>query len=175
MDTKIFIGIDIGKKGAIVVLDPKYGAKAAMPMNEDGELNISMLQRFLNGYKLDSLRAPREYHVIFEKLTPLHLASKSSNWSLAHQYGAIEAICISAGLSYTKVPPKEWQAVMFANIAPLRKKDGTSDTKARALLKVQELFPNMPLTDPAKPKSKVPHDGIVDAILLAEFGRRNVK
>jgi len=172
---KIFIGIDIGKDGAIKVLDPKDNFTCVMPLDSEGALDIDILKTILSTYRLESLRSPNEYHVIFEKLTPLHLASKSSNWSLAHQYGAIEACCISLSLPYTKVPPKEWQAMMFSNIAPLRKKDGTSDTKGRALLKVQELFPSMKLTDPNKPKSKVPHNGIVDAILLAEYGRRKIK
>lgn len=166
---KTFVGIDIGKEGAIKFLSSIHDYTCVMPLDEEGALNIKMVHAIL------SECVGKDFHVVFEKLTPLHLASKSSNWSLAHQYGAIEALCVSLNIPYTKVAPKEWQAEMLSNIAPLRKKDGTSDTKGRALLKVKELFPDLSLTDPNKPRSKVPHNGIVDAILLAEYGRRNIK
>jgi hypothetical protein len=61
---------------------------------------------------------------------------------------------------------------------PLKKSDKPNykpklmkDTKAMALMAVKRLFPNQKLT--FGERATVPHDGLVDALLMAEYSRRN--
>lgn len=161
----INIGIDLGKLGAICILrHDEIVFKCVMPLMEDGELNISEILNVLMSY-------PRPF-VVFEDITPLHLASKKSNWSLARQSGAIEALCVALKLDYTMVPAKVWQKDMFSALPPLRDKNGSSDTKGLAFIAAKTLFPTE--TFLATKRSSVPHNGIVDAVCLAYYGFKNL-
>ena len=91
---------------------------------------------------------------------------------------ALSITCIS----HTFVQPKKWQSIWEG--VPIQKvptgkknKKGEpmykTDTKATSLLAVQRLFPNIDLR--ASERCKIPHDGIVDALLMAEYCRRNFK
>lgn len=162
----IHIGIDIGQKGGIFIKSPLFRKYMSMPVKEDGHLDMLKLVSILNDFSTEFTK------VYFEYLTPLHLASKKNNWSLAIQSGAVEMACVSLGLKYFKIPPKEWQATMCKDIAPIRKEGGSIDTKERALLAVQKLYPEEKFLDPAKPKSVKPHDGIIDAVLICEYGEK---
>jgi len=93
-----------------------------------------------------------------------------NNSMLLHAYiEDVHAICgASAGDMFAGVPE-------IRKPSTRRNKDGDPirgprDTKAMALLAAKRLFPSVDLT--ATERSKKPHDGIVDALLLAEYGRR---
>jgi hypothetical protein len=58
--------------------------------------------------------------------------------------------------------PQAWQRVMLPNCAK-------GDTKPAALAKAKQLWPAE--TWLATNRSTKPHDGLVDAALIAEFGR----
>jgi len=165
----MILGIDLGKLGGYAWQDIQGMHTKVMFLDTEGELDIFALHIFLKEMK----KSFSYLYVVFEDITPLHLASKSANWSLAFQSGAVTAACISLGILYKKVPAKVWQRELFSNIAPLRKKDGSTDTKAMALLKTRELYPDLDLRGTVR--SKVPHQGIVDAVLLREWGQRNIK
>ena len=164
MDNKIYLGIDIGKKGGICFLDPNNPEikMQAIPLNNEGELDIFSMYSILIMYP--------NIHVVFEYLTPLHLASKKSNWSLSFQAGAIEALCIAMKIPFSRVPPKVWQKKMFEKLPPLRKESGSSDTKELALIAVKILYPDLKL--PCTPRSKTILDGVVDSVLLATYGKQ---
>lgn len=164
MSDKAYIGIDLGKDGGICIMRNEIIITHAMPLTSEKELDILAVKHLL-------LATMFESHVIFEKITPLHQASKKANWSLAHQSGAIEALCISLDIPYTAVPAKKWQKDMFVKLPPLRTEKGNSDTKGLALIVVKTLYPNIPLTDKNKPKAHVPHNGIVDSICLAGWAK----
>lgn len=76
--------------------------------------------------------------------------------------GWVEAM----GLAHTLVAPKTWTKVMHAgtSMAPAKK---------RSLEAARRLFPGE--TFLATAKSKVPHDGIVDAILICEYAKRDLR
>ncbi len=164
-----YLGIDIGQKGGLVEVTYLEGSIASstpvvktnkMPLNDENRLDIDALYLYLKDF-VEKLDAPI---VIFEGITTLHAASKGSNFKLALQAGAIEAFCIAMGLLYIKVPPKKWQEEICHFVPPIRTHFGNSDTKARAYIAVKQLFP--------EEKYLKSHNGIIDARLLAEWGRR---
>ncbi len=69
-----------------------------------------------------------------------------------------------------------WQGVPLIQKIDGKKKnkDGTqkmkTDTKAMSLVAAQRIFPNESFL--ATERSSVPHDGLVDAALICEFGKR---
>jgi len=157
---KTYIGIDIGKKGGIVILKP---SPLIWPMPLIGtDLDYRTLQSLM---VYNTTRIGGEFLVIFEKLQSIFGTSKATAFSMGHQAGAVEMMCIAMGLPFVKVPPKTWQKEMLLGTNP------KSDTKARAAIAASNLFPGVNLKIG---KSTKPHDGIVDALLMAEYGRRKL-
>jgi hypothetical protein len=162
-----YIGIDIGKQGAYYVL------------GEDGsELSrgpIPMIKKEVDWHAFNAIIEPYAMFngmVVFEKLGVIFGSSKKTAFSMGYQAGAIEMCCIANNLRYTMVPAKTWQAEIFQGQTKIFKKGtkGPLDTKAMALITAKRLFPkvNLLMTE----RSSVPHDGLVDALLMAEYARR---
>jgi len=191
-DKNFWIGIDIGKHGAICIqkslLDieettsgrPDWLATTKM-VNDINILSMPMIGTELDYVKLyHEILMPYEAGrgiVVFEKLGVIFGTSKATAFSMGHQAGAIEMACIGLSIPFTKVPPKVWQKEMFTGITEVRKtskaKSGTSrDTKAMALLAVKQLFPQVKLT--FGDRATKPHDGLIDALLLSEYAKRKL-
>lgn len=165
---KTQIGIDIGLKGGFAIaLEGVLMETMVMPITKDGDVDIDSIKQILEG-------TMGERFVIFEYITPLHKASKKTNWLLARQCGAIEALCIALNIPFIRIPPKSWQKDMFHDIPPIRKKDGTADTKKMAELAVRKIHPTMNFKTNMKANAKN-HDGIIDAVLIVEFWKRKNK
>ena len=169
--TKMYIGIDIGKNGAIAVIKPTGEILTyPMPMIKT-ELDYHALSNMIN------ILQPHSPHVIFEKLGVIYGTSKSTAFSMGEQSGCVEMASICQGLSYTKVRAIDWQKAMFQGVDEILKttvKEGKKpgrDTKAMALVAIKRLFPGLKLT--FGEKAKKPHDGLIDAVLMAEYARRN--
>jgi hypothetical protein len=64
----------------------------------------------------------------------------------------------------TEVTPQSWQRVMLAGL-------GKGDPKGAALVRVGQLWPSVKFT--ATDRARVPHGGLVDAALIAEYGHRD--
>lgn len=67
------------------------------------------------------------------------------------------------GVPYRQVAPQEWQTELLRGIAG-------ADTKTRALAATQRRWPRLDLR--RTERSRGPDPGRVDALLIAEFGRR---
>ncbi len=99
-----------------------------------------------------------------------------SMFSIGYGYAAWEMALVGNGIPYLSVRPREWQKEMVKDISPVMSGTLTKaghpkvDTKATALLLAQQLFPDFDFR--ATARSKKPHDGIVDAMLLAEYCKR---
>lgn len=161
---KKYIGIDIGKKGAVAIWDGKKYISHKMPMIKDqvdyaGLYNLLAEFEGFNGI------------VVFEKLGVIFGTSKKTAFSMGHQAGAIEMLCIALAMPFVKVPAKSWQAEMFKGVEEIKVSGSKTkrDTKAMALVAIKRLVPRLPLTFG---KATKPHDGLVDAVLMAEYAKR---
>jgi hypothetical protein len=162
----ICVGIDIGKQGGISVMDKDGSHVSVIPMPMIGtELDLLELNILFKSW------GHVKCHIVFEKLGVIFGSSKTTARSMGLQEGAMEAFCAAYSIPFTKVPPKTWQKEMFEGLTEMKRSDGKRDTKAMALVIAKRLFPTVSLL--ATEKSKVPHDGIVDALLLSEYCRRH--
>ena len=170
---KIYCGIDFGLKGAITIMkNGKIDSYMAMPLTKDKKWidEVAIFKVLLKYRKLNT-------HIIIEKFSGFFGYNKSGVASLMRQVGAITALIRILKIPYSEIPVKTWQKEMFIGINAKTKKkkiEGESkiirDTKSMAYSAANKLFPNESFL--ATKKSKVPHDGIVDSVLLAEYGRR---
>ena len=172
------IGIDPGKKGALVCLD-NYGVRYlhAMPI-EGNEIDWLLVADIIQEVEADD--------IILEEVHAMYGSSAGATFAFGGAYHGIIAICAGLGRKPLLVQPKAWQRVVYEGIPEIRKPDieikkgkrkgqttrGRRDTKAMSLLAAQKLFPDANLL--ANSRCKVPHDGIVDALLIAEYGRRTL-
>ena len=171
----IFIGIDGGPSGGIVALSPCAGLQpiltAPMPTVKqgkavlvDGRAVVSLLRNL--PWPTDGL------HVAIEDL-PHHSMSKAAMRSMALNFGrltgAIEARLQSDRVRVEYVPAGNaklsWQRAMLS-----KEKDGT--TKDAALRAASLIWPGFRWIEPG---CRTPHDGIIDAALIAEHARRRIE
>ena len=165
MESKVIVGLDLGQKGGLVITqDGKILEMLVMPLVSDNDVNIRSIAKALKKYDTKNM------HVVFEKFGGFFGYQKSASVSLARQGGMIEATLILLGIPFTKVQPQMWQKVVWEGTNILHKSDGKKDTKKISLVTANRLFPHETFM-PSKAYKK-PHDGLVDAALLAEYGRR---
>lgn len=157
------IGIDIGKHGAICIQEKdKEISNIKMPMIKT-ELDYQSLYDILTPYEGGNGL------VIFEKLGVIFGSAKQTAFSMGHQAGAVEMACIALSIPFIKVPPRQWQKEMFIGVTEIKKSSkNTRDTKAMALIAAKRLFPKLKLTFGSV--AKVPHDGLIDALLMSQYG-----
>lgn len=154
------LGIDNGFAGALVLLDGTLIARAEV---------MPVLKAAKNEYDLSTVRriilemAPD--HVVIEKGFALPGQGVCSTFSIGHGYGLMRGLVVGLGLPHTVVHPRTWQGVVFRDLP----KD---DTKVLASRVCGQLWPTYDFR--ATPKCKKMHEGICDAVLIAEYGRRTL-
>ena len=158
--SKIYIGVDIGLNGGIAIMYPDgLIEKAKMPVIG----KIIDIPSLL--YKLNKPNAT----IVFEDLGVIFGTSKATAFSMGYQVGILEALCVALKAPYHKVKAKVWQKEMFQGVPELSK-SGKRDTKGMALVACQRIYPAMDLT--LTQRASKPHDGLVDAVLIAEYAKR---
>jgi|SRR5690554_4901796 len=164
-----YLGIDPGKEGFFVVIDERGKLVEAIGIPQIGkEYDKKGILDFFGKYKFQ--------HIVLENPGILQGTSKSSVASLQKCVSLIEGLLFSTGVPHTLAKPKEWQSVMWKNVTKQYKANSERkqvDTKATSLLAALNLFPvvNFKITKNGN-SSKNYNDNLVDAILLAEYGRR---
>lgn len=175
---KVRIGIDIGSKGAIAIfIDGELEMYCAIPIGVDRKCDVAAFSELIS----DWIGKDDDIHCVIEDLHSIYGTGAASNFTFGWVNGVTEAILATWAIPYTKVQAKKWQKEMWEGVRPVQintgKKDKKglpkykTDTKATSLLAAKRLFPDEDFL--ATTRSKVPHDGIVDAILLAEYCRRH--
>lgn len=88
----------------------------------------------------------------------------STMFKFGRVYGFAEAGVAGADIPYELVTPAKWTHNILAGI------EGGDKAKSRNIAAAKRLFPSTEMR--SSPKCKNLHEGIVDALLIAEFGRR---
>lgn len=154
-----FTGIDIGADGGIAVIDGNklYYRKLGDVLQWTG---------FMRNF------ATKDTIVAIEDLHSIYGASAKSNFNFGVNNGIVIGALQSFGYNYFKVPPKSWQKLAWQGIEPVHS-DGRVNTKATSFVAAKTLYPNEKFL--ATPRSTTPHNGIVDAVLLAYYAKLTYK
>jgi len=144
--------------------------QGVMPLVANTELDVVAAKNIL------TINSP--CHVFIEDVHAIFGAAAGSTFAFGHICGSIETLVKCCDIPHTKVQPKLWQKSIYQGIPEIRKpskngKKGKLDTKAMSAVAAKRLFPTADLRK--SDKCKVVHDGIVDAVLIAEYGRRSSK
>lgn len=175
-----FIGIDPGLDGALVVIDFDGSEKIVTSFVTP---TINPKPKIVKGkkksggkraYDLPEMRDlldrdPAHTFAMLEKsqaMPPtLHGRPQgtASSFAIGVGYGVWQGLLTGLGISFEVVHPRRWQSVVCRQVA--------GDTKARALIAAKRLFPRLDLRK--SERCTKAHDGIVDALLIAEYALRS--
>ena len=148
----MIIGIDPGQSGGISYIAPTGGAGGRpMPLTGkeiDGHGVAAMLRELCPSV------------VIIEKVHAMPKQGVSSTFKFGMGYGLVIGVCEALGIPYRLVTPQAWKKVVLA---------GTTKDKDAAVSFVRRAYPGVDLTPG---KKRVAHDGIADAVCIAEYGRQ---
>lgn len=160
----LMVGVDPGKQGGIAEIERGVPALLAMPLvparKGVGDYDLGAIARLVEGWR------ERHAFVTVERLDalPPRLGGSKANHARGQALGWAWALS-AAGVAFQLVRPQTWQRVMLAGVAG-------SDTKQRAIIAAQRLFPGVDLRQ--TPRCRVAHDGYADALLLASYGQRTL-
>jgi hypothetical protein len=160
-DDTVIVGIDNGISGglcAVAAFDGAVLAYRAMPIKKTtktSEVDIPALLEWLEPYRNNMIVCVEE---------PLkHAKSSQAMRSMSISFGLILGACEAKRFEVRRVQVKEWQD------AVLGKRLAKGMTKVAALAAANKLWPTEQWL--ATSRSKTPHDGIIDAALIAYYNR----
>lgn len=140
------IGIDPGQKGGIAFLTSGYSAVHKMP--DTPQQIIDLLDSF---ERKDAL-------MVVELSQPMPGQGVVSSFTYGRHFGGFEWYAYIRGMRYFEVRPTKWKKEM-----------GLNSDKINSIKLCQRLFPNIDLVLPGCRK---PHDGMAEALLIAEWALR---
>ena len=157
--TLMVVGIDPGLRGAIAALDAQGQVIGAWPMPvAGGEVHAAGIA--------DRLRSLRCFDpaqdiggVVIEKVGAMPQQGVTSTFTFGAGWGMVRGVCAALGLPVRLASPVLWKKRILA---------GLPHDKAGA---VRFCASRWPTADLILPGCRVPHDGIADALCLAEYGR----
>jgi len=146
----IYIGIDPGKKGGYAAITGERGI-AVSPWN-DGQFIEDMRAVATSGACMACV----------EKVGAMPGQGVNSMFSFGHSLGFIEGVLTALGIPYQLIPPVKWKRE-FSLIG--------KDKKA-SIETCKKLFPGLNLMPTER--SRVPSDGMAEAVLMALYAKRNL-
>jgi hypothetical protein len=157
----VIIGVDNGISGglcAVAAFDGGVVGYRAMPTKTvagKSEVDVRALLDWLESYRNNIVVCIEE---------PLrHAKSSQAMRSMSISFGLILGACEAKQFEVIRTQVKEWQDAM------LGKRLAKGVTKVAALASANKLWPTEQWR--ATTRSKTPHDGMVDAALIARYNR----
>lgn len=153
------IGIDPGLKGGIAALDRAGNPLGVWPMPvAGGEVHAAGVADRLR-VLLCHDGGPDQVRVCLEKVGAMPKQGVSSTFRFGVGVGTLLGVCATLGLGVVLVPPPTWKRRILHGLP--HDKDGA----------IRYCMNRWPLVDLVQPGCRVPHDGIADALCLAEYLR----
>ncbi|MBR6511158.1 MAG: hypothetical protein IKT51_02825 [Phascolarctobacterium sp.] len=145
----IYIGIDPGKSGAYAVIYPNA---IVCEVWDEASFIEEMKNVDLN---------EEEVKACVEHVWALPRESAKASFSFGHYKGFIEGVLQTLGIPYELVTPQKW-----------KKEFSLTSDKAKSVEVCRKLFPSVNLL--ATPRCRKAHDGMAEALLMAEYARRRL-
>ena len=157
-----YIGIDVGLKGAIAILQegapPDVRAMPLLPGKRQ-RIDERQVRDLLAGTQLREPFAVLEEHRPFLKPRQRQPGAYAL-FRLGEKYGFIRGLLVALVIPFEEVAPRKWQKVYGIS----------KETKVQSIEMAGRLFPGVDLR--ATSRCRKLHDGMADALLMAEYGRR---
>jgi hypothetical protein len=156
----ITIGIDNGLTGGMVAVSDHRASIIGM--------TVMPVKGKAKGNEVDSERVflflmqwPRKDITVILETPGKHSPGVMALCSMWDSYGAIRSILETRGYRHHRIAPQTWQKAVLGNVEK-------GQTKPAALSRSKQLWPDESFL--ATAKSTKPHDGLIDAALIAYYG-----
>ena len=147
----IYIGIDPGKNGGIAVLRIVHNQFIGVSTYVFDEVSLIDI--------LDELRH-HSCKCILEHVHAMPKQGVTSTFNFGMNFGFIQGVLRAYGIPYELVTPQKW-----------KKEFSCTSDKNTSIGVCKRLFPHANLK--ATERCKKDHDGMAEALLMAEYGRRH--
>lgn len=145
----LFIGIDPGKNGGIAYIDTEYNISSTYPYSDKALVDLCN----------ESIYS--EVICCLEKVGAMPGQGVVSMFNFGQSVGYIKGVLEAFRVPYQEITPQKW-----------KKEFGLNSDKAASAEVCRKLFPDINLL--ATPRCKKPHDGMAEALLMAEYARRKL-
>ena len=147
----IYIGVDPGKNGGIAILSDTIQDVTVRVFSEDELLHIC--KTFRKTFNEDCICYLEHVHAMPKQ-------GVSSTFNFGMNFGFIQGVLKAYAIPYELVTPQKW-----------KKEFSCTSDKNTSIEVCKRLFPDVNLK--ATDRCKKDHDGIAEALLIAEYGRRH--
>lgn len=151
MSDVLILGIDPGKQGGI----------AWIRGNEYGAVKMPLTRHEVYSHLSEITFQPCQKLVaVVEAVHSMPKQGVASTFKFGKGYGEVLGMLTAIGAQIHEPTPQAWKKEMLA---------GTDKGKDASIQRAENLFPNINLVAPG---CRIPSDGMAEALLLAEYGRR---
>ena len=158
----VIVGIDPGLSGGVAILGMDGDVKS---LSITPTLSVGKTKRDYDMQEMKSLLSVDGVLWAFiESQSARPGQGVSSTFKTGYGYGIWMALISSCEISLNVVSPRAWTSKMLSGVP--------GDGKNRNILAAKRLFPKADLRK--SERARKPHDGIADALLIAEYGRRQI-
>jgi crossover junction endodeoxyribonuclease RuvC len=145
----IYIGIDPGKLGAMAILW-QTGDVEVIPFDKAGYTNA-----------IARANETDECKCCLEHVSAMPRQGVTSTFSFGENFGWIQGVLDSFGVSYELVRPQKW-----------KKEFSVTADKNSSIAVCKRVFPDVSLLPSERYRKD--HDGMAEALLMAEYARRRL-
>jgi len=159
-DIQVIIGVDNGISGGLCAISGFHGLlldSIAMPIEETNGKSEVCVRGVLHW--LDQFSPLSTLIAIEEPLK--HAKSSQAMRSMSISFGKILGLCETVKYPVYRVQVKEWQDIQLGKCL------AKGQTKVKALAIANNLWPDENWL--ATSRSRTPHDGMIDAALIAHY------
>ena len=150
---KTYVGIDPGQKGGIAFITPEYNKVSVFAMPIAGkDIDVSVIKILFTNWAIGDVV------VAIEKVHSMPGQGVSSTFKFGFGTGILHGIVRTLEFPLHLVTPQKWKKIVL---------EGTTKDKAAAIDFCSRVYPNVNLL--ATSRSRVPHDGMADAICIARY------
>lgn len=156
----IYIGIDPGKNGGIAVINDKFPKPVNITVYKysDDDL-IDVIDVCTKGSSI-AVHRDEEIKCVLEKVNAMPGQGVVSMFNFGQNFGFIQGVLKAYEIPFELVPPQKW-----------KKEFSVTSDKNTSIEVAKRLFPGVNLK--ATDRCKKDHDGMAEALLIAEYGRRH--
>jgi len=162
----IIIGIDNGITGGIVAISDYNGLMidmAKMPIAKHRtrtEIDVREFHRIVTDFSGGNLS---NAHYVIEE--PGGCKSARAGISMASSFHVLRGFFETKMLNWHRITPQSWQKYMLGKVPK-------GETKQAALIRANQIWPHEKWL--ASKRCSTPNFGLIDAALIAEYGRRKL-
>lgn len=159
----MIVGIDPGKEGAFVLMNGSGYIESyrLMPLKADERVDYLEVKCIIHSFQMKS----KINRVFLERAMPMAMGAKHA-FNYGRDFAAIEIALLDMQMPVEYVEPSKWVKNICEGI------DKNLRPKARSEIAIQRIMPSEVKKIPVSPKAKRMHEGVMEAALIAEYGRR---